>query len=197
MNKTQVDEQQKEQKYLKAYQEKNQVVIDIFIKSYYDIYFVMVETLTGYYITFGIYAESLRLMQQENIDYMLQQFASAYGVTTYEIKMIIDTDYLDLRYQVAHWKKKRAETKNENIIPFIDEQISIQEQLQDKSLTEKYYIKVFGDSEKETLKNAYTFMGTFSSVLVAVPMNEVETKKMLKYEHNPLEKRRITEDEED
>jgi hypothetical protein len=179
---------------LKTFQEKQTEIVKIYEKNYYDIYFTVVETKEEFFVLFKLYGEILRLIPQEEINYIVNSFASAYSVMTYKIKMIITSDYLNLDNQIDYWEKKREtweKKENELILKFIDEKINQLHFYQRNALAEEYYCKVFGNTEKEVLKNAFLFADTFGSVITPVPIRKDSLQKIMRKEHNPLERKEM------
>jgi hypothetical protein len=178
---------------LLAFQERLNELKNIEALSYYGESFTVVNTLHDSYVLFRLIASPMRPMSAGDVDYTVSALAGSYVTLDYEIGYIIDTDYLNLTAQKRFWQRKLEQTSDEGRINYIQEKLVQFEAAEKHGQREVYYIKVMGIDSKDALKNAYNFSKTFR-VYIPVSLSIVEAKRLLRFEHNPNERRKRDEE---
>jgi len=161
--------------------------------SYYDEAFTVVNTLHDSYVTFRLIAPAMRPMTNGDVDYIVHSLAQSYVTLGYEIRYMIDTDYINLASQKRFWQNKLNQAKDNGRIDYIREKLLQFEAHEKHGQREVYYLKVMGIDSKDALKNAYNFIKSFG-VYVAIPLTIDETQRLLRFEHNPNERRKRDEE---
>lgn len=175
---------------LKKFQEKLTEVVSIQQKKYYEEQFIIVQTWNEFYILLELSAPPVRLMNNEDINYLVEEEAKGYRTLNYRIKYIIDTDYIDLSEQKKYQLDVMQQLTTDDIFKrqLIEERLRQFEYQEKEGQKEVYFVKIFGQTGSEAMRHAYDFMSSFD--VMALPFNLEKTKIVVRLEHNPLERRK-------